>query len=76
MKHFRLGNSPDLYSKAFAKQRKIDAEVVIPWVIGIFGAALLAFLAFQVVKALRRSRDRWRFFREEARKYKERSRKS
>lgn len=49
---------------------------MIPWVIGIFGAALLAFLAFQVVKALRRSRDRWRFFREEARKYKERSRKS
>ena len=76
MEHFRLGNSPDLYSKAFAKQRKIDAEKIMPWVGAVLGAALLAFLIFRLVRALRRSRDRWRFFREEVRKYNERSRKS
>ncbi len=76
MEHFRLGNSPDLYSKAFAKQRKIDGEKIMPWVGAVLGAALLAFLIFRLVRALRRSRDRWRFFREEVRKYNERSRKS
>lgn len=48
----------------------------MPWVGAVLGAALLAFLIFRLVRALRRSRDRWRFFREEVRKYNERSRKS
>ncbi|HIW73294.1 MAG TPA: hypothetical protein H9684_03135 [Firmicutes bacterium] len=74
MEHFELGNSPELYSKAFAKQRKIDAEKVIPWVVGAVLSLLGVFLAVQAVLALRRSRERWRFFREEARKYKERNR--
>ena len=76
MTHFQLGNSPNLYSKAFAKYRNIQAEKIVPWAAAGLAAVLLVVLAIQLVRFAKRSRQRWEFFREEARRYRERNRKN
>ena len=76
MKHFRLGNSPELYSKSFGKQREIAARQVIPWVVGGIIVLLVAVAVFAGVRALRRAGGRWRFFRQQAAAYRQRRRKA
>ena len=76
MKHFRLGNSPELYSKSFGKQREIAARQVIPWVVGGIIVLLVAAAVFAGVRALRRAGGRWRFFRQQAAAYRQRRRKA
>ena len=73
MQHFRLGNSPELYSQAYAKYRKIKAEKVIPWIAGGLILAFAVWVILKTVRFVRQSHERWVFFKEEARKYKERN---